>query len=74
MTEIALISVVDEVMLQLNPIAPFLKTTVSSLVGSVYFVSELEGNEAKMPFSLATNSWDFTSAYLSVPLTNRTQL
>ena len=68
MTEIALISVVDEVMLQLNPIAPFLKTTVSSLV------SELEGNEAKMPFSLATNSWDFTSCYLSVSLTNRIQL
>ena len=73
MPEIGLISVVDEVMFQLNPVAPFVKATVSSLVGSVYFVSEMEGSEAKMPFSLATNSWDFTSGYLSVRLMNRIQ-
>lgn len=66
MTKIGLIFVVDEIVVELNPLSPFLKTTLTSLIGSLYYVRTRERNEGQIPFDAHSSFRDFTSGYVNV--------
>ena len=58
----------DEIVVELNPLSPFLKTTISSVVGSLYFVVLGRRNHVQIPFDTSSNPWDFSSGYLNVAI------